>query len=728
MSVAKKENEKSKGGPDWNHYEKQFFTFISDNETLCQAIVLFLVYVIAFAGRLYSVLRYESVIHEFDPYFNFRTTKYLVNEGFYNFHNWFDCESWYPLGRIVGGTIYPGLMVTAAFVYWTLQFLHFTVDIRNVCVLLAPWMSSNTCMAAYLLTKEVAGARAGLIAAALLAGVPGYISRSVAGSYDNEGVAIFALLFCFYLWVKSVKTGSMFWSAMTALAYFYMVSAWGGYIFIINIIPIHVLFLLLCGRYSHRVYVAYCTFYTLGIILSMQIPFVGFHPVRSSEHMAAFGMFGLLQLYCGLNWIRSLLSKKQQQKIMNLFIGLLCLLVAIIVTLRLFGYVSSWTGRFYSLLDPTYAKAHIPIIASVSEHQPTTWANYYWDLQFLVFMLPAGFYFLFKNLSDGGIFLIVYGVFSVYFSGVMVRLMLVLAPAACMISAVAISLTYDTFMDIIALHLKTERDENNSDEKSTSKKQKKQKKTETTPFPKYVAVGIVTGLTVLLVLYVRHCTWVTSEAYSSPSIVLHVRGAQGRIVFDDFREAYYWMRHNTPEDAKIMSWWDYGYQIAAMANRTIIVDNNTWNNTHIATVGKAMASTEEVAYPIMQSLDVDYVLIFFGGLVGYSSDDINKFLWMVRIGGGVYPEIVEKDYFDEQGQFRVDSKASKAMLESMMYKLCYYRFGQIVTEQGRPSGFDRVRKVEIGNKDFELEYLEEAFTSEHWLVRIYKVNKEDNRP
>ena len=54
------------------------------------------------------MLRFESVIHEFDPYFNFRTTKYLAQEGFYRFHNWFDDRAWYPLGRIIGGTIYPG--------------------------------------------------------------------------------------------------------------------------------------------------------------------------------------------------------------------------------------------------------------------------------------------------------------------------------------------------------------------------------------------------------------------------------------------------------------------------------------------------------------------------------------------------------------------------------------------------------------------------------------------
>lgn len=74
------------------------------------------------------------------------------------------------------------------------------------------------------------------------------------------------------------------------------------------------------------------------------------------------------------------------------------------------------------------------------------------------------------------------------------------------------------------------------------------------------------------------------------------------------------------QDARVMSWWDYGYQITAMANRTILVDNNTWNNTHISRVGQAMASSEDKAYQIMRELDVDYVLVIFGGLTGYSSD------------------------------------------------------------------------------------------------------------
>jgi len=291
----------------------------------------------------------------------------------------------------------------------------------------------------------------------------------------------------------------------------------------------------------------------------------------------------------------------------------------------------------------------------------------------------------------------------------MVRLMLILAPVACVVSAIGLSSTLKTYMRFL-----NQRDSREKDHGFSIQKQ--------------IALFMVAGVSLLLIFYVFHCTWVTSEAYSSPSIVLAARGMDGsRVIFDDFREAYWWLRHNTAPDAKVMSWWDYGYQIAAMANRTILVDNNTWNNSHIAQVGKAMSGTEEVAYEIMQQLDVDYVLVIFGGMIGYASDDINKFLWMVRIGGSTDPSIKEEDYFTSSGEFRVDSRGSPTMLNCLMYKLCYYRYDQILTEAGKPTGYDRVRGVEIGNKGFTLEHLEEAYTSEHWLVRIYRVLPPSNR-
>ena len=147
------------------------------------------------------------------------------------FWNWFDPTAWYPLGRVVGGTLYPGLMVTSGLIWKALQTINIPVDIREVCVQLAPAFSGLTAFATYLFAKEVGkdGSREGTgLWAALFIGIaPGYISRSVAGSYDNEAIAIFILMMTFYLWIRAVKQGSALWGGVTALFYFYMVAAWG---------------------------------------------------------------------------------------------------------------------------------------------------------------------------------------------------------------------------------------------------------------------------------------------------------------------------------------------------------------------------------------------------------------------------------------------------------------------------------------------------------------------
>lgn len=73
----------------------------------------------------------------------------------------------------------------------------------------------------------------------------------------------------------------------------------------------------------------------------------------------------------------------------------LVLAVAVLV----FGFLllfltgqSKWSGRSMTLLDPTYAKKYIPIIASVSEHQATTWSSFFFDLHFLMLFTPIGLY------------------------------------------------------------------------------------------------------------------------------------------------------------------------------------------------------------------------------------------------------------------------------------------------------------------------------------------------
>ncbi|CAK9872350.1 unnamed protein product [Sphagnum jensenii] len=742
---------------------------------LLSVTILVLIGILAFSIRLFSVIKYESIIHEFDPYFNYRVTQYLTKAGIYEFWNWFDDRTWYPLGRVIGGTVYPGLTLTAGTMWWLVNAINIPLSVETVCVFTAPVFSAFAAWATYLLTKEVKGTGAGLTAAALIAMVPSYISRSVAGSYDNEAVAIFALVFTFYLYVKTLNTGSLFYATLNALAYFYMVCSWGGYTFIINLIPIHVLLCIVTGRYSSRLYIAYAPLVILGTLLAALVPVVGFNAVMTSEHFASFLVFVILHVVALAHYIRRNLTPKMYRMALAFVVTVgtvsALVLVAVLMALVAASPTKGWSGRSLSLLDPTYASKYIPIIASVSEHQPPTWPSYFMDINILAFLAPAGIIACFLPLSDSSTFVVLYMVTSVYFSGVMVRLMLVLAPAACIMAGIALSAAFDTLTGSIKFQpislspspeetsilasaskpsslsgweaAKDKSKDAGSDkgkeqlkEKVTRRNRRKEKEiaekvvVEKKSPKKLLSVlpleASAVGILLLIILtsfYVIHCVWAAAEAYSAPSIVLTSHTADGLHVFDDFREAYAWLSHNTDENDKVASWWDYGYQTTAMANRTVIVDNNTWNNTHIATVGMAMSSPERQAWEIYQSLDVKYVFVVFGGLVGYPSDDINKFLWMVRIGGGVFPHIKEPDYLRD-GQYRIDDQATPTMLNSLMYKLSYYRFVE-ATLDGK--GYDRVRRTEIGKKYFKLTHFEEVFTTHHWMVRIYKLKSPKNR-
>lgn len=616
-------------------------------------------------------------------------------------------------------------MVTSSVIHNLLARLGFPVDIRNVSVMLAPAFSSLTALATYLFTIEITSTlpimnkrkTPALLSAAFMSIVPGYISRSVAGSYDNEAIAITLLMVTFYFWIKAVRLGSILYASITALCYFYMVSAWGGYVFITNMIPLHIFILLLMGRFNYKLYTSYCTWYALGTLMSMQIPFVGFLPIKSNDHMAAFGVFGLLQLVVLTNYFKETLSPKRFYNLMIAF-GLLTFSLGIsgLILATKLGWIAPWTGRFYSLWDTNYAKIHIPIIASVSEHQPTPWSSFYFDLNFLIWLFPVGVYICFNDLSDESIFVIVYSVLGSYFAGVMVRLMLTLAPIVCVCAAITIGKLFDIYLDF------------------TSFLSKKTKELNSQVNPNNNLLNLISRFAVIstfcfyLFFYVKHCIWVNSNAYSSPSVVLASKNRDGSpAIIDDFREAYYWLRMNTDEDAKVMAWWDYGYQIGGMADRTTFVDNNTWNNTHIATVGKAMAVDEAQSEVIMRRLGVDYVLVIFGGMIGYTGDDINKFLWMVRISEGIWPEDVnERTYFTERGEYRIDDFSTQTMRNSLMYKMSYYSFGDLY--EGRDP-IDRVRQQKLTAqyaKSIHLDVLEEVFTTENWLVRIYKLKDLDN--
>jgi dolichyl-diphosphooligosaccharide--protein glycosyltransferase len=177
----------------------------------------------------------------------------------------------------------------------------------------------------------------------------------------------------------------------------------------------------------------------------------------------------------------------------------------------------------------------------------------------------------------------------------MIRLLLVLAPAACCLAAIGTSTIISSFLPFIREGLA-------ACEKITLKTSSQYKLTK----PSLSVISLIGFLAVIglghqCIRFVQHCVWTSAMAYSSPSIVMSQQLRDGsRIIQDDFREAYYWLRMNTKPDAKIMSWWDYGHLITYIAKR--IPNANPFQQGVIGPVGSAnyfISTSEDEANKVL---------------------------------------------------------------------------------------------------------------------------------
>lgn len=156
--------------------------------------------------------------------------------------------------------------------------------------------------------------------------------------------------------------------------------------------------------------------------------------------MVSHVTFVMMNVFVILQYIYNNVSKDTIQAVMRLLtLIILGGFIGIFIILNASG-TSKLSGRILTLIDPSYAKNHAPLIASISEHAPSVWVNYFMDINYIVVLVPIGFYYtLCYKLTSGKLFVGMWGVFAVYFSSVMTRLSLVLAPAACIIAGISMS-------------------------------------------------------------------------------------------------------------------------------------------------------------------------------------------------------------------------------------------------------------------------------------------------
>ena len=105
-----------------------------------------------------------------------------------------------------------------------------------------------------------------------------------------------------------------------------------------------------------------------------------------------------------------------------------------------------------------------------------------------------------------------------------------------------------------------------------------------------------------------------------------------------------WIKNNTPEDAVVASWWDYGYWIQTLGDRTTLIDNSTLSSSMIIKFADMLVSTPDDAfdklknnlysasYPITEK-NIDYLVLFVSAEKLSQKSNSGESLYLLRGGG-----------------------------------------------------------------------------------------------
>ncbi len=650
-----------------------------------------LIFFAALVLRLEPLIDAQPIVRAFDPWFQLKVTEYVAENGYMSFFSWYDYSTWVPFGRDMTTTSYIGVPFTSAFFYWIANSLGIEVSILTVSLVLPAIMGALTTIVAFFLGREVSNNTVGLLNALFLAFIPAFIQRTIAGFYDNEAIGVFAIVLTMYFFTRSLKRGSAVSGVAAGFALGYLLASWGAGDFMLGLFALYAFLMLIGGKYSNRLLTSYVLTMTLGIFLGVLVPRNGFGSLTSMTYLAAIGMAGLLvfyEIWQRIGHYRATTASLLAPHMKPILLGLFGPIVGIA---GYYFYVSSTElsivtttsnpityigAKFMSVINPFF-RLDQRIFASVAEHLPSPWGSFYQTLLILIIFFPLGMYFTYRRGRDEDWLVLLFGVTAVYFTGSMIRLALILAPAAAILAAISVNGIITPFAKIVKQQSVFERRRFRMSSSLTSEH----------AIAAFAFVGLL--LSVNIVLGVAYVT----NSISPPEFAPAAISADGQVT--DWQSTMTYIRNVLPDSATIASWWDYGYWINGASGAKTIVDNATFNSTQIALMGYAlMALNLTESLKTFSQWNTSHVLVYWGHRSGYFGGDDGKWPWMVRIaedhlGSGV---IDDATYLgdnpmteSEETEYTLDP-----FFQSTLYKLMLYGEPGDETE-GQAMGLSSIR-------------------------------------
>ena len=306
---------------------------------------------------------------------------------------------------------------------------------------------------------------------------------------------------------------------------------------------------------------------------------------------------------------------KDQYKIRN---GLLLLFSIILIGsfLVIIGedidFIPSPSFRYLNALNP-FLTTTDPLTDSVAEHQTTDIrTSFLFHSILLIFSAVGAWLLLSKKISssiifernDMRVFVLIMGMTGVYISSAFVRLEIFASISLIFLTSIGLSILIKEIFKI-----------NLSKKKNYSLK--------------------ITSIAILFILFTIPLVYPTSSNWVNvldfPPTILN--GGTSHPPSNDWLETLEWIKTNTPKDSVIGSWWDYGYWIQTLADRTTIIDNATLNGNTIQKFAAMFLSTPDEGYVLLKQFGIDYLVVFVAGEKLQVESNLGDSLYVLEGGG-----------------------------------------------------------------------------------------------
>ena len=554
--------------------------------------------------------QYGFELNEFDPFFNFRATEYIVENGLIEYFEWNDDKSWYPYGRDVSSNSQIMLHITAAISY---QIFGGNSSLYDFTILFPAVIGSLTVIVVFALVRVLGGTTAGVIASLLFAVALPVLVRGSIGWFKSEPLGIFYGLLGLYLFLSGIRTKDKKFTILKIVSGGIILSfgmaSWGGNQFFIIPIGLFILALPLV-RKDHK-FLAWSIplFVTTFLLCSASFERPG------PQFVVGLGGMALLipTLFLFVNIFIQKISKEENKIKHGSIFLIIVLIISILFMLIVGSYFSDNVSfRYLNAIYPFLTTVD-PLTDSVSEHAITSTSDsFYFHSIFMIFGLLGAWIIFTKNVfqskivlrNDMRVFALIIGITGVYIGSAFVRLELFASISLIILSSIGLSIL---IKEIFKIQISAKKNY----------------------LLKIASISLISILFMIPLVYPEN-NWITTLDYA-PTIF--TGGTNYLLSTNDWLDTLDWIKNNTPENSIIGSWWDYGYWIQTIADRTTTIDNATLNGRTIKEFAAMYLSTPDDAYVLLKEMNIDYLVVFVAAEKLQIKSNLGESLYVLNGGG-----------------------------------------------------------------------------------------------